>query len=127
MKLKNPLVVLCQILKRSLVIEVVTIGRPRKLGKQHEYDVWGKVIQKTESVPNPFRYTGEIQDEESGLIYLRSRYYDPSIGRFISQDTYEGELNNPLTLNLYTYVENNPVLCFLLSKLKSVGISNKSA
>ncbi len=35
---------------------------------------------------------------------------DPSVGRFISEDTYEGELNNPLSLNLYTYVQNNPLI-----------------
>jgi RHS repeat-associated protein len=42
--------------------------------------------------------------------YLRNRWYDPSIGRFISEDTVEGELTNPLSLNLYTYVENNPLI-----------------
>jgi RHS repeat-associated protein len=41
--------------------------------------------------------------------YLRARWYGPSMGMFISEDTYEGELNNPLSLNLYTYVENNPL------------------
>ncbi|WP_158594070.1 RHS repeat-associated core domain-containing protein [Cohnella faecalis] len=58
----------------------------------------------------PFKYTGEIQDDESGLIYLRARYYDPSIGRFINEDSYEGQIDNPLTLNLYTYVGNNPLI-----------------
>ncbi|KOP65496.1 hypothetical protein AMS62_09710 [Bacillus sp. FJAT-18019] len=76
----------------------------------YTYDIWGKVQQKTEGMSNPFRYTGEIYDDESGLIYLRARYYDPEIGRFITEDTYEGELNNPLSLNLYTYVTNNPLI-----------------
>ncbi|MEC0173132.1 RHS repeat-associated core domain-containing protein [Paenibacillus graminis] len=35
--------------------------------------------------------------------------YDPSMGRFISEDTYEGQINNPLSLKLYTYVQNNPL------------------
>ncbi|OBZ18256.1 hypothetical protein A8L34_01320 [Bacillus sp. FJAT-27264] len=34
---------------------------------------------------------------------------DPSIGRFLNEDTYEGQIDNPLSLNLYTYVENNPL------------------
>lgn len=38
------------------------------------------------------------------------RWYEPSIGRFINEDTYEGEIMNPLTLNLYTYVHNNPLM-----------------
>jgi RHS repeat-associated protein len=59
---------------------------------------------------NPFKYTGEIQDDESGLIYLRARYYDPSVHRFITEDTYEGKIDNPLSLNLYTYVTNNPLI-----------------
>gem|GEM_PF-3380105 len=46
----------------------------------------------------------------SGLSYARARYFDSSIGRFISQDTYEGQLDNPLSLNLYTYVHNNPLI-----------------
>ncbi|MGO4185412.1 RHS repeat-associated core domain-containing protein [Paenibacillus sp. TAF43_2] len=41
--------------------------------------------------------------------YLRARYYDPSIGRFITKDTYEGEITNPLTMNLYVYTANNPL------------------
>ncbi|WP_459178243.1 RHS repeat-associated core domain-containing protein [Cohnella faecalis] len=59
---------------------------------------------------NPFTYTGEVYDNETGYIYLRARYYDPSIGRFISKDTYEGQLDNPLSLNNYTYVHNNPLI-----------------
>jgi len=59
---------------------------------------------------NLFGYTGLGYDASSGLSYARARYFDSSIGRFISQDTYEGELNNPLSLNLYTYVHNNPLI-----------------
>ncbi|OMG45274.1 hypothetical protein BK140_33195, partial [Paenibacillus macerans] len=49
-----------------------------------------------------------LWDDEVELQYLRARWYDPSIGRFINEDTYEGQLTDPLSLNLYTYVENNP-------------------
>jgi uncharacterized protein RhaS with RHS repeats len=45
-----------------------------------------------------------------GTIYLRARSYDPSIGRFISRDSFTGKIEDPLSLNLYTYCHNNPVL-----------------
>src|SRR3569832_1607698 len=77
---------------------------------KYDYDIWGKITSYVEQMSNPFKYSGEIYDDESGLIYLRARYYDPSDKRFISEDSYEGELTNPLSLNLYTYVENNPLI-----------------
>ncbi|WP_379143213.1 polymorphic toxin-type HINT domain-containing protein, partial [Paenibacillus sp. sgz500992] len=46
----------------------------------------------------------------TGLYYLRARYYDPSIGRFLNEDTVEGQIDNPLSQNLYTYVSNNPLI-----------------
>ncbi|WP_018756419.1 polymorphic toxin-type HINT domain-containing protein [Paenibacillus terrigena] len=79
---------------------------------QYSYDIWGKPINQTEQVHNPFRYSGELWDDTTQLQYLRARWYDPSIGRFINEDTYEGEQNNPLSLNLYTYVSNNPLIYF---------------
>ena len=54
-----------------------------------------------------FTYNGELK-EESGLIYLRARYYKPEYGIFISKDTYKGEVINPLTQNEYIYALNNP-------------------
>ncbi|MGG2921524.1 RHS repeat domain-containing protein [Brevibacillus parabrevis] len=77
---------------------------------KYEYDTWGNVISKTEGMSNPFQYSGEIYDEKSGFYYLRARYYDPRVGRFISEDTYKGTVDNPLSLNRYTYVLNNPLI-----------------
>ncbi|WP_171717202.1 RHS repeat domain-containing protein [Paenibacillus phytohabitans] len=76
----------------------------------YAYDEWGKIISQSEGIPNSFKYAGEIYDEETGLYYLRARYYDPSMGRFLNEDTYEGQIDNPLSLNLYTYVHNNPLI-----------------
>ncbi|SEG78766.1 RHS repeat-associated core domain-containing protein [Paenibacillus sp. UNC499MF] len=58
---------------------------------------------------NNFRYSGEYWDNTTKLQYLRARWYDPNLGRFINEDTYEGQLDNPLSLNLYTYTHNNPL------------------
>ena len=77
--------------------------------KKYTYDAFGveKNIDKNDT--NAFRYCGEYYDAETGTVYLRARYYDPSTGRFISRDSYAGKLNDPLSLNLYTYCANNPI------------------
>ncbi len=77
---------------------------------RYTYDLWGKPLKTEESVSNPFRYSGELWDSTTELQYLRARWYDPGLGRFITKDTYEGSLDNPLSLNLYTYVHNNPLI-----------------
>ena len=73
--------------------------------KTYEYDEYGNVIDYyfEEDDDNPFRYCGEYYDNESGLIYLRARYYDPTIGRFISEDPIRDNLN------WYVYCGNNPI------------------
>ena len=75
----------------------------------YSYDEWGNILTAQEQIVNPMKYAGEYYDEETGLYYLRARYYDPTIGRFISKDSYEGDITNPLTINLYTYCVNNPI------------------
>lgn len=76
----------------------------------YRYDEWGNILSQSEQIANPIRYAGEYYDEESGLYYLRARYYDPVLGRFISKDSYEGDITNPLTLNLYMYCAGNPIM-----------------
>ncbi|WP_424141323.1 RHS repeat-associated core domain-containing protein [Sporosalibacterium faouarense] len=71
--------------------------------------MFGNEINQDFNDTNPFRYSGEYYDKETGTYYLRARYYDPSIGRFISEDSYTGKLTDPLSLNLYTYCWNNPI------------------
>jgi RHS repeat-associated protein len=75
----------------------------------YTYDIWGKVESQLEGMNNPYKYAGEYNDKETGFYYLSARYYDPKISRFINEDTYEGDISNPLSLNLYTYVHNNPL------------------
>ena len=82
---------------------------------QYRYDAWGKPLSKTGSMANtlgtynPFRYRHYVYDEETGVYYLRSRYYNPVWGRFLNAD---GQINSDLSLvalNLYAYCANNPV------------------
>ncbi|MFD2115081.1 RHS repeat-associated core domain-containing protein [Paenibacillus yanchengensis] len=49
-------------------------------------------MEHFETIEQSFRYSGEYWDEETNLQYLRARWYDPSIGRFIYEDVYEGKL-----------------------------------
>ncbi len=74
--------------------------------------------QEESQIDNPFRYCGEYLDSETNTYYLRARNYDPTIGRFLSEDSVSyvaKDLPNgqkaidPLSLNLYTYCYNNPV------------------
>ncbi|MDQ0062454.1 RHS repeat domain-containing protein [Paenibacillus harenae] len=58
---------------------------------------------------NPYRYAGYYWDRKTQYYYLQARYYDPRLARFISEDTYEGEIDTPLSLNQYVYVTNNPL------------------
>ena len=77
--------------------------------KTYEYDSFGNEVNPDKKDENPFRYCGEYYDKETEEVYLRARYYEPSAGRFITRDTYTGESDEPLSLHLYTYCENDGV------------------
>jgi RHS repeat-associated protein len=70
------------------------------------------VAKNSRLTNSPWGYTGESHDIEAGLVCLRARYYEPGTGRFIQQDTYPyfGEIEEPLTRNLYLYCTNNPLI-----------------
>ena len=76
------------------------------------YDAFGNVVENSEDagVNNPYRYAGYQYDSETSLYYLNARYYDAKIARFMQEDTYDGDLNDPLSLNLYTYCDNEPIM-----------------
>ena len=77
--------------------------------KTYEYDSFGNEVKPEKKDENPYRYCGEYYDKETKEVYLRARYYEPSVGRFITRDTYTGESDEPLSLHLYTYCENDGV------------------
>jgi RHS repeat-associated protein len=54
-------------------------------------------------------YNGEYYDADLGLIYLRARYYDPSTGRFLNRDPYQGAFEDPQSLHAYHFTGNDPV------------------
>ena len=88
-----------------------------------EYEAWGRIRPETVSdglkANIPFRFQGQYYDEESGLHYNRFRYYDPEIGRFVSQDP----IGLDGGLNIYVYVKN-PVQWVDPSGLDSQWVRN---
>ena len=85
---------------------------------EYTYDAWGNhIVTPTDeayselSQLNPFRYRGYYYDTETGLYFLKTRYYDPEVGRFITIDDLsylDPESINGL--NLYAYCGDNPVM-----------------
>lgn len=73
------------------------------------YDAFGTLIQETGDTDNSITYAGYQYDKESGLYYVNARYYDSTMARFLTEDTYRGSLTDPLSLNRYTYCHNNPL------------------
>ena len=86
------------------------VGKDGTSPVTYDYDDFGVTTTIGDSsFFNEVCYTGGIYDVSTGLYYLNARYYDPNNGRFVTQDTYRGEINNPSTLNFYTYCANNPI------------------
>jgi RHS repeat-associated protein len=74
-----------------------------------QYDAFG-AARSTSGTTLPFGYTGEQEDAESGLVYLRARYLDPATGRFLSRDPYPGQMPDPAGQHGYTYAHNQPTV-----------------
>lgn len=99
-----------------------------KVVKTYEYDSFGNEVNLDSKDDNPFRYCGEYYDKETEKIYLRARYYQPAVGRFLTRDTYTGEEDDPLSLHLYTYCGNDGVNAWDPSGHDAIWLnSNKSA
>jgi RHS repeat-associated protein len=75
------------------------------LAQTYSFDSFGKQTASSGSLINPFRYTGRESDSETGLYFYRARYYDPQIGRFISEDPIRPARGGP---NFYWYAGNSP-------------------
>jgi RHS repeat-associated protein len=91
------------------------IGLTNAAGAQtdrYRFDAWGMPTLTAGATPNPFRYRGQFSDDATGLLYLRARYFSPRFGRFLSRDTAEFELDEPIDLNRYRYAASNPVNYF---------------
>lgn len=86
--------------------------------KSYDYDAFGVELNKDANDTNLFRYCGEQYDNETDSIYLRARYYSPSLGRFTTEDPAKaGD-------NWYSYCAGNPVNGWDPSGLYDVNVKN---
>lgn len=91
------------------------VDKDGKAVAEYDYDAWGNMLTEnngtlTVGKLNPFRYRSYVYDEETGLYYLQSRYYDPLTGRFLNADVYcDTESGTPLSTNMFAYCENNAI------------------
>ncbi|MFZ3255446.1 MAG: RHS repeat-associated core domain-containing protein, partial [Syntrophales bacterium] len=88
---------------------IVTNASGTKVEELYYYP-YGATRVNTGSVNVKHKYTGQEEDAETGLYYYGARYYDPTIGRFISADTIVQAPGYPQTLNRYSYAGNNPII-----------------
>ena len=83
------------------------------LAAEYTYDAWGNCTITYDPYGigelNPIRYRSYYYDTETGLYYLKSRYYDPNTGRFINADSELCSNNNILGYNMFAYCGNNPI------------------
>ena len=92
---------------------VAMTNQDKEVVATYEYDSWGNVLKsdtKGIAADNPFGYAGYMYDKEIGMYYLVARYYNPDHGVFLSVDPDPGDEDDPITMNGYTYGDNNPVM-----------------
>ena len=83
---------------------------------KYKYDAWGKLLSTSGTLAdtlgkrNPFHYRGYVYDEESGLYYLRSRYYNPEWHRFVNADARITTGSGQLQSNIFLYCNNTPTI-----------------
>lgn len=102
--------------RKNLFGDITAIYQGATKVAEYVYDAWGNcaITLNTNGygTRNPFRYRGYYFDNDLGMYYLLTRYYDPKTGRFINADS--PEYLDPKTLgglNLYAYCNNNPIMC----------------
>ncbi|MDI1476385.1 FG-GAP-like repeat-containing protein [Polyangium sp. y55x31] len=92
---------------------LVTNAAGQEVARAH-YKPYGELIDAASPGTDMFRakFTGKEWDKDSGLYYSNARYYDPTLGRFLTADTYlfGGPETHAASLNPYAYAGNNPVI-----------------
>ena len=96
--------------------------------QSYEYGAYGEVLSGDTKI-TPFLYNGQlgVMTDDNGLYYMRARYYNVNIKRFINQDVVHGSINVSQSLNRYSYVQGNPIKLtdpFGLSPLDKINWRN---
>ena len=95
------------------------------------YDEFGNDFYGNQGLLQPFGYTGYTLDSISDTYFAQAREYDPMVGRFTAEDTIilcrdmpnRQRIIDPLSLNLYTYCQNNPIGYMDPSGQEAISIS----
>ncbi len=87
---------------------VAITDKNQRVVNAYTYEPFGTITNQRELIDQPFKFAGQygIMHESNDLYYMRARYYDPEVGRFISEDPIGFEGGD---VNLYAYVWNNPI------------------
>ena len=110
--------------------DVVQLVCDNAVVASYTYDAFGNLTSQIGNSENPFLYCGEYYDAETQTYYLRARYYNPANGRFTQQDAWAFmDTSDPLSLNLYAYCYNNPILYadFIAGMQKRTRLLQKAA
>lgn len=74
-----------------------------------DYTPYGEVLSQTGEDQSRYGFTGEMFDAETGLVFLRARYYNPYLARFTSRDIWKGEAKQPMSYDAWLYAYANPI------------------
>ena len=84
-------------------------GADGYLWQSYRYDAYGNITFGAPQYNNEYTYNAESYNPNLDVQYLRARYYSPSTANFLTEDSYLGDINDPLTLNRYNYVKSSPL------------------
>ena len=84
-------------------------GMEGYIWQSYRYDAYGNITFGKPQYNNVYGYNAESYNPNIDAIYLRARYYNPTTADFMTEDSYLGNISDPLTLNRYSYVKASPL------------------
>jgi RHS repeat-associated protein len=97
------------LLKDHLGSTNLTVNSIGEVASEMRYKAWGETRYATGDSITDFAYTSQRKEAGLGFYYYKARWYDPALGRFMQADTIVPEAGNPIALDRYGYVYNNPL------------------
>jgi RHS repeat-associated protein len=86
----------------------LTLNSQGNIVSRYSYDAFGNMIEAVGNTSD-YLYSGHSSESSIGLYYMRARFYDPTLGRFLSRDPYPASLQGQNEYNRYAYVASNPI------------------